>query len=257
MSEEAHVRTFRPLVTAALAICAVLPISTAEAQRLVRRTPGTSLTWGSTGFSNMQGAITTAFGGAGNITAVASIANLDDLASSTALFLDLGPSGTNGALSAQEQLTLTQYIASGRRVFFLGENNSWAAWNNSFLSVVGGTANPTLVGGVIAATGTHPITTGVAGVTLTGGIAAVGGTALFAPNVGTLWGAQQNVFSFLDYNAFNNTNWPLTDNARFGTNVAQWLAAQPTQVVPEPATYALLATGLVVVGVVRRRARVG
>jgi hypothetical protein len=250
-------RTFRTAATVALALATVVPLVSAEAQRLVRRNPGTSLTWGSTGFSSMQGAITNAFGGTANIVAVASIANFADLAGSTALFLDLGASGAGGALSAQEQVTLAQYIASGRRVFFLGENNAWAGWNNSFLSLVGGTASPTLVTGPVTATGTHPITSGVTTVTITGGIAATGGTALFTPAVGALWGGAQNVFSFLDYNAFNNTNWGLTDNARFGGNVAQWLAGTQVGVVPEPSTYALLATGLVVLGVARRRARAG
>lgn len=251
-------RTLRAVATAALALCTTLPLASLDAQRLVRRNPGSSLTWGSSGFSNMQGAITTAFGGVGNITAVASIANLADLASSTALFLDLGALGAGGGLSAQEQVTLAQYIASGRRVFFIGENNSgWPGWNNSFLSVVGGTALPPLVNGAITAVGTHPITAGVSSVTLTGAMAVTGGTSLFSQNVGTLWGAQQNVFSFFDYNAFNNTNWVLTDNARFGANVAQWLAGTQVAAVPEPSTYALLATGLVVLGAVRRRTRAG
>nr|MCU0627587.1 PEP-CTERM sorting domain-containing protein [Gemmatimonadaceae bacterium] len=236
---------------AALALAAIAIAPSLDAQRLVRRNPGTSLTWGSAGFSNMQGAITTAFGGAANITNVASIANPADLADASALFLDLGALGAGGGMSAAEQAQLLAFIGSGRRVFFLGENNGWPGWNNSLLTLFGGTQGATIQG-PISAVGTHPLITGVTTVTTVGAGPVTGGTALFSPAVGVLFGAQQNLFAFFDYNAFANANWATTDNARFGQNVASWLAA-PQNVIPEPSTYVLVATGLAALGVVRRR----
>jgi hypothetical protein len=199
----------------------------------------------------MQGAMTTAFGGAANVSTFANINSLASLSSSTALYLDLGP--LSNQLSATEQATLSAYIASGRRVFFLGENVAWANWNNSFLSVVGGTSAPNGVSGIITPIVNNAITAGVTGAQTTGPGAALGGTQLFNENVMQLWGAQQSVFSSFDYNVFTNANWTEQSNARLGQNVAAWLAATPTVVIPEPSTYALLATGLAALLAIRRR----
>jgi hypothetical protein len=239
-----------------MTVVALGAATTADAQRLARRAAGTSLTWGASGFSSMQGAITNAFGGAANIFSVADISSLAALSTSTALFLDLGAL-SNGAMSAAEQATLTQYIASGRRVFFLGENTGWAPWNNSFLSVVGGAAGPDLLGAqppmtpVVA----NALTQGVTSVTFLGAGTATGGTQLFNQNVVQLRGTAGNVVSAFDYNMFANSQWAVTSNAQFGQNVATWLAA-PTVVIPEPSTYALLASGIVALALVRRRRRV-
>jgi hypothetical protein len=224
---------------------------TAEAQRLAVRLPSTVISWGSGLFSNMQGAMTSAFGGAANVSTFTDINSLAVLSSSTALYLDLGPLGN--ALTATEQATLSAYIASGRRVFFLGENSGWASWNSSFLSVVGGAAGPDLVTAVMSPIVNNEITAGVTSVTLAGTGSATGGTQLFDANVMQLRGAQQNVFSSFDYNAFNNASWALTSNARLGQNVSAWLAGSPTVVIPEPSSYALIAGGLVMLTLVRRR----
>ncbi|MCU0646724.1 MAG: PEP-CTERM sorting domain-containing protein [Gemmatimonadaceae bacterium] len=237
-----------------LTLLALTALEPASAQRLARRAAGTGLTWGAGGFSNMQNAITSAFGGAANIFAVADISSLAALSTSTALYLDLGAL-SNGAMTAAEQATLTQYIASGRRVFFLGENDSWAPWNGSFLSVVGGAAGPNLTGSppmtpIVA----NALTAGVTSVTTVGAGSATGGTQLFNQNVVQLRGASNSVVSAFDYNMFSNAQWANTSNAQFGQNVATWLAA-PTVVIPEPDTVALLAAGLAAVVVIARRRR--
>jgi hypothetical protein len=241
-----HMKSFTTL-----ALLATITAATADAQRLAVRLPTTVISWGSASFSNMQGAMTSAFGGVANVSTFTNIASLATLASSTALYLDLGPS--SNSLTVAEQNTLSQYIASGRRVFFLGENTGWATWNADFLSVVGGSAGPNGTTGNITSIVNNVITAGVTSVAVTGPGTATGGTQLFNQNVMQLRGAQQNVFSSFDYNAFTNANWSLENNARLGQNVSAWLAATPTVVIPEPSTYALLGTGLVALIAIRRR----
>jgi hypothetical protein len=45
---------------------------------------------------------------------------------------------TNGMLTSSELSNIAAFIATGKRVFMVGENDSWTAWNNQILGLVGG-----------------------------------------------------------------------------------------------------------------------
>ncbi len=156
-----------------------------------------------------------------------------------ALYVDLGSAG--GQLAADEQATLTQYIASGRRVYFAGDNSvGWGEWNNSFLAVVGGVAGPDVLGlGLMSPIVNSEITAGVSSVTYQPTGSATGGTQWFDQNVMQLWGAEQNVLSVLEFGMLRDGRWTETSNAQLGQNVSAWLTE-----VPEPSTYAMMLMGM-------------
>jgi len=214
-------------------------------------------------FTRVTNSLNAAFGGAVNVTILANAENAGAVLGFDALWIDLR-NGSN-SLSSLERTALGQFITSGKRVIFMGENQGFRTWNNSFLTLVGGSATTVNISGtltVAAAAATHPLTQGLTGLRTSsaGQAVGVGGTALFSQNVATLWGAQQNVLTYLDASNLDQARWNdpfvggLSNDGRFGNNMSAWLAA-PATVVPEPATYAMLGMGLVTLGVIARRKR--
>jgi hypothetical protein len=163
--------------------------------------------------------------------------------------------------SAGELANLVAYANTGRRVVVVGENASWGGWNAAILGALGGTEGGPFSGSGspgcrLGGTNTalaHALTAGVASVNMACGGYAVGGTSLFDYGVATLWGASQNVLVVLDANLFDD-RFMQPDGVRFEQNVVTWLAGASTT-APEPATFALLGTGLLALGGIAARRR--
>lgn len=164
-------------------------------------------------------------------------------------------------LGGAEVSALQSYISSGHKTVLIGENDSWNAWNDSLMSIVGGAFN----GECSWATGTPNVANA-----LTGGVGSVsnicGSTisagspglpeVLFSNGMAALYqlGAGQVVI-ILDSNWNDDAYLGTTDNPLFAQNVVDWLGVGAP--IPEPGTYALMLAGLVSVGfVARRRSRV-
>ena len=172
------------------------------------------------------------------VTVTPDLNNLSQMLTFEALLLN--QRGPSGSLGATEATNIAIFAATGRRVLMIGENDSWSAWNNQILAIVGGS-----YAGEVNTAATrlveHDITNGAPTLQLPlSGTAgqALGGTALYNPNFATLWGDNQNVLTVLDVNVWDDRRWNTNNGGVFGANVAAWLA------VPEPTSLALALAGL-------------
>lgn len=220
-------------------------------------------------YTTYKNTLDAAFGGSGNVTVVADLSNAAQVNAATAIVVEL----RNGSdqLSATEAANLSGFIASGRRVFMLGENAGWQTWDESLLSVVGGAyvgQSPSLgpLGEgtnyhVPLASFAHELTAGLvsengaAEIFMFHGSIASGGVALFdyAP-IAMLWGADLNVLTYFSNNEFfSSVLGSHPANLGFTQNTANWLAAS----VPIPPAIVLLVPALVAVMSRRRTALTG
>jgi len=254
-----NVRRF--CIAAALTVAAIQPAAAQPRLGVIRGINDGGFTYGGApnfAFTRVTQSLNLAFGGNTNVTILANAENAAAVLGFDALWIDLR-NGSN-RLSSAEATVLAQFIASGKRVIFMGENQGFLPWNNSFLTLVGGSATTVNISGVLTVAATHPLTQGLTGLRTSSAGQASGGTALFSQNVATLWGTQQNVLTYLDASNLTQANWNgslpggLSNDGQFGNNMSAWLAA-PATVVPEPATYAMLGTGLVTLGAIARRKR--
>jgi hypothetical protein len=208
--------------------------------------------YGFSQWTNFTNALDTASGN--GVDVVSDFTNLGQMLTYDALLLD--QRWTSGSLLAGEAANVASFIATGRCVLMMGENDSWTSWNNQILAIVGGSYESEYVGNTSSILA-HPLTIGVNSVNLPWAGRAVGGTALFDQNFATLWGAG-NVLTVLDINVWQDSSWGELDNGIFGTNVVNWLAGKPsdppiTDPIPEPATLTLLGLGMA--GMAYRRLR--
>lgn len=183
-------------------------------------------------------------------TAIADFSSAAVLAGFDAVWVDQELGNT---LSGAEVANLNGYVAAGHKAVLIGENSSWAAWNASLMSVVGGSHTDDcdwgfggpLMGGVL--------TSGIASVqNICGSKVGAGGGAqlLFGNDMAALYAVGLGqALVILDSNWNDNTYMSSVDNEKFAGNVITWLATP----VPEPSTWLLMALGLGAVGVFARK----
>lgn len=177
--------------------------------------------------------------------AIQTTPNLNDAAAvdaAGAIWVDLRNNGETGVhqLAVAEKANLQAFIASGRRVVFIGENSSWASWSNSFLGLVGAShAGNSKAALAPAAAATHPLLDGVSSIQpTTAGLAdlsvADNPVSLFDAPVATLFGDEQNVLAILDSELFADGASPSVDNDVFRQNTIDWLVSGAATPVPSP-----------------------
>jgi hypothetical protein len=186
------------------------------------------------------------------VTVVPNFQNLSQMLSYDRLWLD--QRWTSGSLTSTEISNIAAFIATGRRVVMVGENDYWTSWDNQILSIVGGSFGGEYTGSANTVLA-DPLTAGVSSVNLpTAGLVASGGTALFDHNWATLWGATGNTLTLLDVNVMSDTYWSSNNNGQFSENVAEWLAATGSDgAVPEPITILGVFSGVGALGAYLRR----
>jgi len=160
----------------------------------------------------------------------------------------------NNALSPAEVAALQSYVAAGHRAVLVAENNSWPAWNQGVMDVVGGSLTPDCNWGVGTPSVANSLTAGVGTVqNICGSVlqATGGAQMLFSNGMAALYqiGAGQALV-IADSNWNDNSFLANENNALFAQNVIGWL-----QPVPEPQTYAMLLLGVASLALVRRRRR--
>jgi len=178
-----------------------------------------------------------------SVTVVPNLNDLGQLMSHDRLWIDQRYVG--GVLSATEISNIQQFIATGRRLVMMGENNAWTAWNKQILGLVGGAYSGQAGNDIVTALPTvPPLTSGVGPISFVQnsyGLAS-GGTALFSRNWATLW--NNHALTVLDVNIFHSGGYPSHD--QFSKNVVAWLA------VPEPSGFVLCAVALSLLACRRR-----
>lgn len=187
--------------------------------------------YGGAVWSTMTAALDTATNN--SFDTVADFENLSLMLTYDALWLDVRD--TSDTLTATEYSNIQAFIATGKRVVMIGENNSWTGWNQQIVGMNGGSYAGQTASGTANSVISNALTNGAPTVYLpAGGVVASGGTALYFPNFATLWG--DNVLTILDVNVFENDSLPLENNSVFATNVANWIAglepAPPAQSIP-------------------------
>ena len=168
------------------------------------------------------------------------LSNAAQVAGAGAIWVDLRNNGTTGIfqLSASEKANLSTFLASGRRVVFIGEASAYASWNRSFLGLVNADiAASTSLAATRSPAVSHPLLSGVTAIAPNvGGVINLAGadtpTALFDPAVAALFGSQQNALAILDSDLFaDGISGAAADNLQFRANTIGWIVAGA---VPSP-----------------------
>lgn len=201
---------------------AVVPVTTGQSLAASQERHGFGFGYGDYRWDNFSAELDARFD---SVTIIQDLSNLNEMLNYDALMIQLREWGAS--LTAQEQTNVSDYIATGRRVLFIGENNLWSSWNSSFLTLVGGSYSGREGDGIMTVTNPYsPLTDGVTSIDLPDGGLAVGGLSLFNTNFATVWDGDgsDNAFSMLDVNVFEDDRWNTLDGAQFAANVAEWLA---------------------------------
>lgn len=223
-----------------------LCIQTSNAQSILLAQGSQGLSYGDSWHTNMTTTLDTASNN--NVTVTQNFGDLSQMLLYDAIWLDVrGGTGFpgsdySGPLSNTELDNILSFSNTGKRVVLLGEWGSWdygpelgwQTWDNKILSIVGGSYEGAYGDSPLAINPQtilqHELTEGVTSLQITGNRygAATGGTALFDPNIATLWGENNNILTILDTGVFSDSFWNAGDNSQFAQNVARWIANSGT-----------------------------
>ncbi len=130
---------------------------------------------------------------------------------------DFNDSGDDDALSVSDKAKLNAFIATGKRVFLVGDHNSWSTWNTSITSLTAMDSATTVSSGDDSY---DVLTTDASTITYAAAAAASGtnGTALFGNRISVIWGDSSNVLTVLDMNFNEDRKISNTDNSQYATN---------------------------------------
>lgn len=217
------------LITAFAAILIALTafVDAAAGQTLAatKETHGFGFGYGDVRYDNFSAELDARFA---SVTIITDLTDLNEMLQYDAIMVQIRE--WTAVLSSQESTNLSAYVATGRRVLMMGENNLWTGWNNSLLAVVGGSYSGREGDGVMTVLNPYsPLTDNVTSVDLPDGGLALGGLSLFNTNFATVWSGDgtENVVSMLDVNVFEDDRWNTLDGGQFATNVTQWLSTGP------------------------------
>ena len=156
------------------------------------------------------------------VSSATALDNLSTLESYDGLWIDLG--ATTESLTSTETANLESYIQTGRRVVMIGGDPTYATWDASLLSAVGGTVT---AGKLVGSTGIRSyvgLTTGVSSLDVSAGGIAASGSSLFQDRVATTWGPASNALVLLDADPLADHYLAEPSNAQFASNVASWIS---------------------------------
>lgn len=179
------------------------------------------------------------------ITYGADFSNLANIQSYNAVFVN---QQLDTSLTGSEVATLHQFISSGHRAVFIGENDSWPNWNGSIMNLVGGGLNSACNWDTGSPTSGNSIVSGVASVqNICGSTLTSAGNPdmLFSNGLAAIYRiGSGEALVILDSNWNDDSYISNANNAIFAHNVVTWIGASPA-VVPVPAAAWLLGSGLI------------
>jgi hypothetical protein len=237
----------------AVAVAASVPLSAVAGSILTSDAGYFGYRVGGSNWTEFTAKLETASGG--NVSFAPNFDNLAQMLNYDALLLPAR--NPVDILGAPEIANIKAYIATGRRVLLFGENDNWNGWDQQVVSIAGGSyiSEPyNTYWAYSSSIVSNDITKDANSIMGFWVGVADGGEQLYSgKNFVTLWGTSKNVLTILDENVVEDAYQAgFGDDAKFTTNVANWLAGESTQ-VPEPATLALVGAALVGVAATRRR----
>lgn len=238
------------LASSVAAACALAATSTTAATIQTQTIQGgyTANQYGGSSWTTFTGMMDAAH-------SVSTSASFDTIGAVDALWVD---QELYGALSGTEISSITSFVSGGKKAVIIGENSSWASWNDSVMSITGGSYTSECNFTTGTATSAHSLTAGVNEVqNVCGSTVTSGGAAdiLFSNGLAALYQVGGGeVLVILDSNWNDNNYITGYQNQVFAQNVVDWLGDPvATTPVPLPAGLPLMLSGMALFGLMRRR----
>lgn len=161
---------------------------------------------------------------AASVTLTNDLSDLPTLLQYDAIWIDQRDNDTGpgpGELSPAEESAVAAFIATGRRVVMIGENQNWADWNDQILGLVGGTFDGEVFPTRLLPVSDNELTWGVAYWNVGSPGKCFGGVRLFDENAVTLW--KLSALTILEVNGLSDAYAADPNNRRLIDNVAAWI----------------------------------